>query len=141
MWKNAWINIDLTAYTPAQINAFFSIQKDSPEYNALSRRRQLILLAYWQAKPDRLYRSKLNNRKWLVYVHFPESLADELRALDGMLDSIAYAGASRKDLSTAIHEEYFTGAGNGRVILDPNEVGYDPNKNYPFYNVLWGVAD
>jgi hypothetical protein len=137
---NAWLLVNVTDYTNGALATFFGIVDGSTQYNALSRPKRLVLKAYWQANPDRVYKSKLTDKKYLVYVHFPKSLADELRALPtSITDHIGYAGKNLRDLSTAIHEEYLTGAGQGRVILDADEVGYDKDKNFRFYNVFAGV--
>jgi hypothetical protein len=137
---NCWLLVDLTDYTNVALTTFFSIVDGSTEYNALTKPKQLVLKAYWQANPERVYKSKLTAKKYLVYVHFPESLANELRALPASVtDHIGLAGLSLRSLSTAIHEEYLTGAGQGRVILDADEVGYDKDKNFRFYNVFAGV--
>ena len=139
-WRNAWIEVDLSAYTAAQITTFFSITENSAAYDSLSRPKKLILHCYWQARPDRLYRSKLNAKKWLVYIHFPLALADEIGSLPAIItDNVRFVGRNLRSLSTALHEEYFTGSGNGRVILNSTEAGYDSEKNYPYFNVFSGI--
>jgi hypothetical protein len=77
---NCWLKVDLTDYTNPQLATFFGIVDGSTAYNALTRPKQLVLKAYWQANPDRIYKSKLTAKKYLVYVHFPKSLASELRS-------------------------------------------------------------
>ena len=128
-WKAAWLEADLTDYTATQIQNFFNIVDGSAAYLALPRPRQLILRAYYQARPDRLYRSKLNAKKWLVYVHFPVTLADELRALPSTItDHIRFVAVRLSGIPEAIQTEYF-----GEVI------NLDGTGNYPYLNTFYGV--
>ena len=146
-YKNAWIELDMNGYTPAQLLAFFAIEKGTPEWDALSRKRQLIKEAVWQANPEldpqggiRMWRSKLDNLKYLLYVHVPLALAQEFAGLPTVIDeNIRWMAGSYKDLPDAIHAEYWTGVLGERVILDPNDPAYDPNKNYPYFNQFFGI--
>lgn len=146
-YKNAWIEIDFSGYSPTAVMNFLQIEKGTPEWDALSRKHQLIKEAVWQANPEldpkggiRMYRSKLNNMKYLLYVHVPLALAQEFAGLPHVIDeNIRWTGGSYKDLPDAIHAEYWTGVLGERVVLDPEDAGYDPNKNYPYYNVFFGV--
>jgi len=145
--KSMWIEIDMSGYSPTVLRNFFEIEKGTSEWNALSRKHQLIKEAVWQANPElnpkggiRMYRSKVDNLKYLLYVHVPNQIASEYSGLPHVIDdNIRWASGSYKDLPDAIHAEYWTGVMGERVILDPDEVGYDPNKNYPYFNVYFGV--
>ena len=147
-YKNVYIELDLTGYNATALLNFFNIEQGTPEWDALSRKRQLIKLAVWQANPEinpkggiRMYRSKLNNMKYLLYCHIPEALADEYAGLPHVIDeNIRWTGKSYKELPDAIHAEYWTGVLGERVALDPEDVGYDPNKNYPYFNQYFGVS-
>lgn len=143
-----WVEIDMTGLSPTAVMNFFQIEKGTPEWDALSRKQQLIKEAVWQANPElnpkggpRMYRSKVNNMKYLLYVHVPRSLALEFRGLPNVIDDrIRWTSNALKDLPNAIHAEYFTGVLGQRVVLDPNEAGYDPSKNYPYFNIFAGVS-
>ena len=127
-YLNAWIEVDLTDYTATQITNFFNIIKDSAAYNNLSRPKKLVLQCYWQAKPNRLYRSKTNAKKWLVYVHFPASLADELASLPTTItDNVRFVTRNLKNIPDDVQIEYFGEAIN-------LEVG-----RYKFLNKFYGV--
>lgn len=128
-WKAVWLEADLTDFTLTQIQTFFAIKDGSAAYLALPRARQLILRAYYQANPDRIYRSKLNAKKWLVYVHFPVALADELRALPSTVtDHIRFVAVKLANIPEAIQTEYF-----GEVV------NLDGTGNYPYLNTFYGV--
>ena len=145
---NVWVELDMTGFNAQALINFFNIQKDTPEWDALSRKRQLIKEAVWQANPElnpkggiRMYRSKLNNMKYLLYVHVPMNIAMEFRGLPNVIDeNIRWSANALKDLPDIIHAEYFTGVMGERVVLDPDEAGYDADKNYPYFNVYYGVA-
>ncbi|HHT9137737.1 MAG TPA: hypothetical protein ACFYEK_10920 [Candidatus Wunengus sp. YC60] len=129
-WLSVWLEADLSDFTLTQIQTFFNTVDGSPTYLALPRARQLILRAYYQASPNRIYRSKLNTKKWLVYVHFPVSLADELRALPTTItDHIRFVAIKLENIPEAIQTEYF-----GEVIDFSNA-----SKNYPYLNKFYGV--
>lgn len=129
VWKSVWLEADLSDFSLLQIQTFFGIKDGSAEYLALTRPRQLVLRAYYQASPDRIYRSKLNNRKWLVYVHFPVTLADELRALPTTItDHIRFVAVRLANIPEAIQIEYF-----GEVV------NLDGTGNYPYLNTFYGV--
>ncbi|MCP3682688.1 MAG: hypothetical protein GY861_08370 [bacterium] len=147
MALNVWIEIDMSGLGAGALRSFFEMEKGTPEWNALSRKQQLIKEAVWQANSElkaaggeRMYRSKLNNMKYLLYVHVPMNIAMEFRGLPHVIDDrIRWASNALKDLPDIVHAEYFTGVMGERVVLSPEEAGYDPDKSYPYFNVFYGV--
>jgi hypothetical protein len=131
-WRQVYIELDLSAFTGAQITTFFSTTVGSTEWNAMSDFKQLVILAVKQANPDlktegiRMWRSTLNTRKWLCKVYFPKTLGQYYEGIPASFqDNVRIVGKKYSDIPAGLITEY--------------NIGINAQGNYPRLNVWYGV--